>query len=80
MPLLLFVGCLGRQKVLADLASLYFVAITVGVAAFAGFRSFSFMLEVANVFPGERGTAKNDFFVGFQLLWRVLFCYLLRYI
>ena len=40
---------------LADLTSLYFVAITVGVAAFAGFRSFSLMMDAANIFPGEQG-------------------------
>ncbi|CBJ29686.1 non-ribosomal peptide synthetase modules [Ectocarpus siliculosus] len=44
-------------QVLADLVSLYFVAVAVGLAAFVGFRSFSFMLEMANVFPGERMSA-----------------------
>ncbi|CAN0332812.1 unnamed protein product, partial [Laminaria digitata] len=44
-----------RWQVLADLVSLYAVAITVGLAAYVGFRSFSSMLELANIFPGERG-------------------------
>lgn len=38
---------------MADIVSLYVVAITVCVAAFAGFQSFSYILDVADIFPGE---------------------------
>ncbi|CAM9154206.1 unnamed protein product, partial [Sphacelaria rigidula] len=40
-------------QVMADIVSLYVVAITVCVAAFAGFQSFSYMLDVADIFPGK---------------------------
>lgn len=45
----------GILQVMADLVSLYVVAITVCLAAFAGFQSFSYMLDVADIFPGEHG-------------------------
>lgn len=35
------------------MVSLYVVAVTVCVAAFAGFHSFSYMLDAADIFPGE---------------------------
>ena len=43
----------GILQVMADIVSLYVVAITVCVAAFAGFQSFSYMLDVADILPGE---------------------------
>lgn len=43
-----------QQQVLADFVSLYVVAVTVCVAASVGFRSFSWMLDVTDIFPGNR--------------------------
>lgn len=57
--------CLCMLQVLTDLASLYMVAITVGMAAFVGFRCFSFMLEKTHVYPGngEALTTKPVLFI-----------------
>lgn len=45
---------LGLLQVVTDLLSLYVVAVTVCAAALAGFHSFSYMLDVADIFPGEK--------------------------
>lgn len=51
-------------QVLADLVSLYFVAVTVGAAAWVAFITLESMLDSAEMFPGEQalphGTKRKD--------------------